>query len=172
MRIAIDVDGVLRNIMKKVIHRYNIKYTQSVHEHHIKNWHFAEHFPLHEGDIYHDAFYINAQDTFEESPPYDGAIEFMKKLAVKHDVWIVTNQYHNNEIHTLKWLYNHKIPYHSIVFTSDKHIVNCDVLIDDSIGNLENFINSGKRAICMGRPWNINYAGNRATSFDELFNML
>lgn len=172
MRVGLDVDGCLRDMMKGLIERYNQEHNEDLREHHITKWEFKEFFPKYPRDIYHDAFHVYPQTTFEEAPPYPGAVEFVQALAQRHDVWIITHQYPGNEQYTLNWLHMHKIPYHSLVFTPDKHVVGCDVLVDDSVGNLERFAATGRQSLCLARPWNQHYTGLRAADFTELAALL
>lgn len=169
LNIGIDVDGVLRDIMTPIINHYNKTYQQKIKIHDITNWNFDQFFP-HMPDVYKYAFYENARSTFVDSQPYDGAVNFMKKIHQKYQVWIITHQYKGNEILTLEWLNKHDIPFHSIAFTPSKSDVGCHVLIDDAPHNLERFTNSSNRhAICFRQPWNAEWTGKYVNGFDDLF---
>jgi len=180
MRLLIDVDGVLRDIVSQIINIYKSHFDPSADIHHddINLWYMNSFFPK-APDIINTFFIEYAQDVFEHALPYPGAVGAMRRLYERHHIHIVTNQFPGNEIYTLNWLSNWNIPYHDITFTGDKTQVIGDILLDDKLETIEAITQSSIPnvgfAVLMSRPWNRGWTGitvNDIKEFELFVNLL
>lgn len=170
MRIAVDVE-VLRDTMVETVRVYNQVYDDCVTVDQIETWELKG--IMTKCSDPSSLFKLYPEQIFSVAHPHDGAIDFMKKLeSDNHQVWVVTHQYRGVENHTVDWLQKYDIPYHSLCFTRDKSVVDCDILIDDGIHNLFPFQSKGKNAICMARPWNRSWNGYRVQNFDDAYEII
>ena len=138
MVIKIDIDGVLRNILKPMCELYNDEFCTDIKPKDVNRYNVNEMFPL-----VKEVFGISAVEYFFErhsysvfrcAPRYEGVTKAINKLRkLGHKIVIVSFQKSlENKIDTLNWLKSNKIYYDDICFTSNKNIVNGDVMIDDN----------------------------------------
>jgi 5'(3')-deoxyribonucleotidase len=167
--VGVDVDDVLRETNKRSIElfrKYRDPHFEKTFEE-IKEWNIQPFFNHHE-DIHHFLFRENGPELFSTAKPMEGAKEAIGKLKeLGHTILIVSHQVPGMEKHTLKWLSEHKIPYDGCYFGFQKHLVRCDVLIDDKIENLESMPDETIK-ICFSRPWNKDWKGHCISSWNQI----
>lgn len=169
MRLNIDIDGVIRNIIPNLIQTYKEQYDiySKLKEEDIKTHDVTVEMPLIK-DVKEYLLY-NAEYIFELSKPYPGALEFLDQLkSQRHTIQIVTNQIPPTEINTMKWLNEYSVPYDSLHFARDKTVVKGEILFDDKIKNLEACVNE-TIPIVMDRPWNQKFKGLRVKQYQDFF---
>ncbi|MDQ8004344.1 MAG: 5'(3')-deoxyribonucleotidase [Pedobacter sp.] len=153
MRIAIDMDEVLADPIHKFIQLYNRDHQvpldlvikpgteifQNVPEEINRKW-FE---------------YINTKGFFRDLPVIDGAVDAVKALQEKYEVYVVSAamEFRNSLEDKLDWLaeYFPFIGWKNIIFCGEK-IVNVDVMIDDRI---KNFVNFNGRPLLFTSPHNV-----------------
>lgn len=154
MIIALDVDGVLRDFngsLDRVYRKWNPTHGPSIEPY---EWDLSASYPECV-DINKFAFVEHAKEIFSEAEPYPGAVHFANRLYRDHNVVITTMQFEAMRPVLLDWLQRHRIPYHSLMFTREKYLVDADVLIDDNPEFLMDWVReTGKPAIQMLRSWN------------------
>lgn len=170
MRIAIDIDSVLADIIPPLLDRLNPKYGLKLQPSDITIWDF----PINGKSI---GFYIRsalADPAFVLSlPEIEGAREVLTELYSKNILIIATGRPNYCKKSTLAWL-DGRFLYHGIVFSAEKTVNNLksDFLIDDSLGYMERFLASGGRGILINRPWNqgelISNRFLRASNWEEI----
>lgn len=171
MRVAIDIDGVLRNFTGSVGKVYAREFPDHKVEP-ITEWGIHKFFPIGEA-IYDFVFKAHAEEIFTKAEAYRGAATFMRTLkARKHEVWIVTSQPAGQEGYTIQWLRDNGIVYDSIAFTNSKPVVDCDIFLDDGTHNLTAIRDAGKFAVALDRPWNSGYTGLRVKTYREFLDLL
>lgn len=164
--IAIDMDGTIVDFttssFEKVEELYGIKITKEdackpktaelvwermTDEQRSKYKHKNELY----GEICNKGFFLNL-------PPFDGAIEAVKKLAAKgHNIFFLTKplNWDRSAPEKAEWLkkYFSDIEYKIIMVESMecKHLINTDIIIDDDPRALEGVIGI---PICIAQPWN------------------
>jgi len=165
MRIGIDCDGVLRDLIGRVrelIIKHHPEYKDQLLP--CKDWNWEEWLPFWSGDRTEQFVF---EEHFDElfgpnTPAYDEAIEDWPKLNKwakenNHELVLVSAQRSNCIEPTKKWLMVHGFDFKEMHFTNKKHLVDVDILIDDSPAKLSMFekksINNGA-PICFNRPWN------------------
>jgi len=166
MRIGIDCDGVLRDLIP-----YTIKHIKENHPEHADkiltptSWDWEQWLPSWtEAETEKYIFEDNFLDFFgPECPPIKSSIEDWVKLrawATKngHELILVSAQRDQCVEPTDDWLCSWGFDeFDEVIFTHNKHLVDVDVLIDDSPNKLNKFknesINNGS-PICYKRTWN------------------
>ena len=166
MRIGVDVDGVLRDFVGKLILQYHEDYPG--HEVlPVTDWGLNLFFPIGNA-IFPYAFDHRAREIFEGADPYPGAISAMIALKERgHEIFYVTTQPRGKEVHTINWILKHNLPYDGIVITGIKNAVNCDIFIDDGPHNIKALREAGKLAVCFSQPWNRFVTGDRVKTLQE-----
>ncbi|MFQ5772697.1 MAG: hypothetical protein ACE5HX_19335, partial [bacterium] len=131
MRLGIDVDGVLRNFVTSLINNYKADFPGHVIRP-ITDWGLEKFFPLGEA-IYDYMYRIRPEEIFRYASLYKGAKTMMVDLQGDgHKLWVLTNQPRGTEKYTLDWLQEFGIPYDQICFVDQKHLIDCDIYLDDS----------------------------------------
>ena len=166
MRIGIDCDGVLRDLIPAIVD--GIKTTHPQHADKIltpTSWDWEQWLPFWTDDetekyIFED----NYLDFFGvECPPIESAVEDWNKLrawAVEngHELCLVSAQRPHCVEPTEHWLQRWGfVGFDEIHFTKKKHLIDVDFLIDDSPEKLDDFHNksiTGGKPICMKQAWN------------------
>ena len=166
MKIGIDCDGVLRDLIPAIVD--GIKTTHPQHADKIltpESWDWEQWLPFWTDDetekyIFED----NYLDFFGvECPPIKSAVEdwtVLRAWAIKHghELCLVSAQREHCIEPTEAWLQKWGfVGFDEIHFTKQKWAVDVDVLIDDSPEKLEKFEKesvTGGKAICMKQTWN------------------
>ena len=183
LRIGIDCDGVLRNLIPCITE--SIKETHPQHADKIlepNSWNWSDWLPFWTEERAEEyIFEENYLDFFgPECPPIDSAVEDWNKLrawAIEngHTLCLVSAQREHCEEPTTDWLQRWGfVGWDEIHYTHDKHLVDVDVLIDDSPEKLKKFteasVSNGK-AICMKQSWN-QQCQNSTMSIDRLSDII
>lgn len=164
INIGIDIDGVLRDFSKAVINTIRNYYgEQFIKQDIVTDWEFKNNFTFisdtklqdffNKNNIswiwehgFSDVIFSNADITniniFNE---IDILTEFQNNMLIDNNISIkyslVTDQLQKNIPYTLKWLSNYKFNFfENIYFTKDKHLLDIDYLIDDSLINYKKWI--------------------------------
>ena len=166
MRIGIDCDGVLRDLIPAIVD--SIKTTHPQHADKIltpTSWDWEQWLPFWSDDetekyIFED----NYLDFFGvECEPIKEAVEdwaILRAWAIKngHELCLVSAQRDHCIEPTEEWLKKWGfVGFDEIHFTKNKWAIDVDVLIDDSPEKLNDFNEksvSGGRPICMKQTWN------------------
>lgn len=163
MRIAIDIDGVLRNSVETMLKIYNMNFNEEMKEEDWKLYSVSDTFPNIEkklGISAHDFFFgrHNGERINRYSDTYPGVLDAMKKLQDDgHSIHIISYQpSYKNKLHTLIWLEDTRIPYDTITFCTKKakNLPDVDVIIDDNPQYFQE-VNT-KRCILINRSYNEN----------------
>lgn len=141
LRIAIDQDQVLADLLGEWLRRYNNDYNDNLTKEQITYWNWHDLVKPECGrKIYN---YLDDPDLFRSLPVIEGAREVVKALSQVADVFVVTSPWNiNNVIPKYKWLKEH-FPFlneKNFVFTRNKGIVNADFMIDDKPSNFDDFM--------------------------------
>lgn len=140
-RLIVDMDDVMADASGAIIKVYNEEfgttyrhadfYGTSLWDNDIKNSYLDIRHRLHE-----EGFFRNMMVK-------DNAIEIMKALYEKYEVFIVSaaTEFPNSLKEKIDWLEEHFsfIPWQRIVLCGDKQIVTGDIMIDDHDKNLKHF---------------------------------
>ena len=171
MRIKIDIDGVLRDMLSSMISIYNETFKQNLTINQIEDYDIAKSFPAFQTtcrDPYKFFFDEHEKWTILSPNPYDGVVFSMKKLHDKgHKLVIVTKQPSTaSKKDTIEWLYMWDIPYDEIHFANEKWRIEGDILIDDN----PEYLNEEREKsikICINMPYNQGSNGIRFKTFND-----
>ena len=171
MKIALDVDGVLADVIVSWIN-----YSNSIRPHISKNqvtdWEFWKKFDINPFDFYSELSYC--WKNWESLPPTEENLSSTtKNLSTLGQVDIVTARERSTDSFVKNWLDFHDISYDNYVSVIDgpmKADLDYDVFIDDSPLNAVKFLDNNKKVILYSQPWNMhisNHNLDRITSLSE-----
>jgi len=177
MVIKIDVDGVIRDLLRAMCEVFNDEFDKHVYPCDIKEYNVNEEpdFRIIK-DKYpsitpHEYFFReHSRKVFlDDVYPLFGAKQAIDKLRENgHKVVIVTNQIGiKNKVYTLEFLNKNNIKYDDICFTADKWSINGDYLIDDNPEFLEDEREIAKKII-IDAPYNQGRCEN-VPRFNDLY---
>lgn len=173
MRILVDFDSTIVDILTPVLKILNERYNKTVECCDLTSWDaILEFFPKKE-------FYsVLQQDNFylKNVLPIEGSIEFIKKLSENNEVIIVTSG--QKTVGKVEYIYKHFGEYiQNVVFTQYKNKVDGDVLIDDRFANIYNWVkDTNKRGFLFSNRetykyndnlWH-NYLYKRCSTYEEI----
>jgi len=176
MKIGIDIDGVLGNILIPLANRmeqeFNVKVdfgdldkfdlTETLRKHDIKStWLFK---------VYKDAWF------WSETVPYDENIETLNKWrADGHEIHLLTARHADAAMPTSAWLKKHKVNYSKLEFVRSmkKHETmlkdNIPVIFEDRFFEAQKCASYGMCGFVVRRSYNIEYEGR---SFNSLVSFI
>ena len=153
MMILIDADGVLEDLTQKWVIYINEKYGTSVKYEDVTEWDMTKSFPtLTREQIYGAEL---EEDLYERLEPYVNAVKYVKQLLDDgHIIYIVTSspyQVIKCKIERVILKFFPFLSWENIIITSNKKMINGDVLIDDGIHNL---LGGKYKKLLMSAPYN------------------
>lgn len=151
--IAVDMDEVLADPLKKFIELYHRDYGTGLDLTIAPGNEIHQQVPQEINQKWYD--YINEPGFFRNLEPIPDAIPAMRQLQTKYDVFIVSAamEFRNSLTDKFDWLQEHFpfIAWENIVFCGKK-IVDVDIMIDDRI---KNFVDFKGRALLFSSPHNM-----------------
>ena len=155
---AIDVDEVLRSLLKNMVALYNENFDENLDVNDVKDFVVENSFPK----IYETTgispskwfFQDHGEELFVKGEAVPGIKSDIETLRQYGDVIIVTYQKsYQNKIDTLKWLEEHGLASDGICFLKDKTLLHTTYLIDD---NDWNFLGSNADiGVLITAPYNV-----------------
>lgn len=174
MIVGVDLDGVLGNQIEGVLpvatelHGTALKYEDIVH------WRL----PVGDTDI---AKLIVAaladRDYVLSMPVHPGAVEMMRALGEHHRVVVLTARPEAARAATEEWLRQSGLVYDELAIAAEaqKSLHATDVLVDDYVGNLREYLtNTDGLGVLIRQPWNLDrdeltaWRGSRLVEVDDL----
>lgn len=154
IRILVDVDSVIADLMPAWLRVYNKEYDDSLRVEQITEWDMTKFVKPECGTKIYS--YLHDPSLYDEVFPIDGAISSIHWLRQHgYDIRFVTSGIQPAKI---IWLGNkgllmseHFLFSPDVVIAHDKRLINGDILIDDNLKNCESF--QGK-SILFSQPWN------------------
>lgn len=186
MRIGIDIDGVLVDLVKfvadygsKFCYENKIQYT-------VKKDEYNEAEALGITNEQAEKFW-NTYLTFyaQKYPARDFAAEVIKKLKQNHEIYIITARneeglpketYGKMQDMVKRWLLDNKIEYDKLIFTEENKLTTCienkiDTMIDDAPHNVKE-ISTRIPVLCFDNPYNVSLEGNNITRVYSWYDIL
>lgn len=143
MRLGIDLDGVVANFTAGWIGFYNEQFGTHLHEDDVDGWGVIPHL-THFHSMHHFwewARHLDGASLFRHLDTYPGAVETLWELRWSgHDIVIITTK-PGWAIHdTFAWISEQRLPTREVHITRDKWEIDCHLYLDDSPGQLRNYL--------------------------------
>jgi len=155
MKIALDVDGVLADVIQSWLN-YNNSIRQEISKQEISDWDFWKKFKINRYDFY--AELSSCWKNWMSVPPTETNLSLTtKNLSKLGQVDIVTARERSTDSFVKNWLNHYDISYNNYVSVIDgpmKADLDYDVFIDDSPLNALKIIQQKKKIILYSQPWN------------------
>ena len=161
MKIALDVDGVLADVIASWLN-YSNSIRSEIAKHQITSWDFWKEFDIDRYDFYTE---LNTcwKNWIAIPTTEKNLASVTASLAEIGHVDIVTARERSTDSFVKSWLTHHDIAYDDYVSVIDgpmKADLDYDVFIDDSPLNAEKFLKNKKKVILYSQPWNKHVSGN------------
>ena len=155
MKIALDVDGVLADVIQSWLN-YNNSVREEISKHEITDWDFWKKFEINRYDFYDEL--SRCWKNWDTIPPTEENLSiFTEKLSDFGQVDIVTARERSTDLFVKNWLKHHQISFDNYVSVIDgpmKAELDYDVFIDDSPLNAKKILEKNKKIILYSQPWN------------------
>lgn len=156
--LAIDVDGVLVEQVIPVLQKLKREMSIELNKSDITNWEYS----FNKTNIKIEIERAEREEEFvQKMQPIEGAVEATEALSKseRFNIVVATSREACTNDWTCEWLNNHGISYNKFINTrsTGKSLSGVDILIDDHIRNIEDFIRHGppgRQAILFAQPWN------------------
>lgn len=191
MKIAIDLDEVLGDFIKAFLHWYNYNYNAKLSKDDIVAYHLSDLFNISVDEEIQIIHRMLSEDGVVQLEPIRGAKEAVKKLAQKHELYLVSARPEYLRSQTEEWIKKHFAGlFKGIYLTNQSSIkggrevskgyickkLGCNVLIDDGSHHIESVTKAGAKVIILNRPWNSYHRFPkyimRANNWDEIIRII
>jgi hypothetical protein len=161
MKIALDVDGVLADVIVPWLN-YNNTIRPKISKSDITDWDFWKNHEINPYDFY--AELSSCWKNWNSIPPTEENLSSVtKNLLEIGQVDIVTARERSTDSFVKNWLDHHNISFDNYVSVIDgpmKADLDYDVFIDDSPLNALKFLKNNKQVILYTQPWNKHISEN------------
>jgi 5'(3')-deoxyribonucleotidase len=155
MKIALDVDGVLADVILSWLN-YSNSIRPEIKKHQITNWDFWKNFQINRYDFYSEL--SSCWKNWTSIPPTEENLaSITKNLSDIAQVDIVTARERDTDSFVKNWLKHYGISFDNYVSVIDgpmKADLDYDIFIDDSPLNALKFLQNKKKVILYSQPWN------------------
>ena len=169
MKIALDVDGVLADVIESWLNYSNQK-RSPISKEEITSWDFWKKFNINRYDFYKEL--TMCWKNWNDLPPMETNLsEITQNLSDFGQVDIVTARELSTDNFVKNWLKLHGVVYENYVSVIDgtmKADLDYDLFIDDSPLNIKKFIENKKNFLLYSQPWNKNISNLKGTRIDSL----
>ena len=161
MRIAVDIDGVLRDSVDTMVKIYNQNFGTDLKTEEVEYYAVKDSFPLVEKKLKidpHDFFFSrnNGEYINRYSDAFEGVIDALKEAQENgHTIHIISYQpSYKNKLHTLMWLEDTRMPYDSVTFCTKraKNLPDVDIIVDDNPQYFQEI--NADRCVLINRSYN------------------
>jgi 5'-nucleotidase len=175
MRLLLDLDGVLVEMLPSLLERYNQDYQDNVSIDQLDSWGLHRHVRPECGKkIYR---YLLESGFYRNLPPVQGGPETVRQLHEEgYEIYVVTAAplLSPTAIWDKQEWIRHYLPFlmegsPRVVFTHHKYLIQGDLLLDDSPENLDRF---PQLSVAMDAPYNQGHGDHRVGSWPEFYRWL
>ena len=158
MRLGIDLDGVVADFNTGWMRRYNEEFGTELDPGSVTTWNamleLTEFTSMQE--FWSWAHGRGGPSIFRDLPAFPDAVPALKRLAIDHDVVILTTKPRWAIHDTFAWIADHGLPTREVHMITRKWEVDCDVYLDDAPHLLPRLVVSRPEATVVRfvRPWN------------------
>ena len=161
MKIAVDVDGVLADIIVTWLDIYNAEHHNSVKKDEVNHWDFFGSLDIDRAEF--DRIFELVWKNWRAIPPCETMLsQKVRDLSKLGEVSIVTARSTSSIPSVKAWLSDKMISYNDMIVVDYgplKSALDFDVFIDDSPLNAKNIAASGKLVLLFDQPWNRDIRG-------------
>ncbi len=155
MKIALDVDGVLADVIISWLN-YNNSIRPKITKSQITSWEFWKEFKIDPFEFYSE---LSAcwKNWISVPPTEEKLSSTINSISELGQIDIVTARERYTDSFVVSWLDHYDIHYDNYISVIDgpmKADLDYDVFIDDSPLNAEKFIKKNKKIILYSQPWN------------------
>ena len=153
MLIAVDMDNVLCNLQETVINLYNERYKTNYTLEDFDQYDIANVLPMQDAIMMKAIYSMNG--LYKQVKPLSGAREALQRLISKgHDVYIVSDVIPSTYAEKVEFIHHYfpMITDDHIIAMKHKHLLRCDLMIEDNVDNL--LAGYHYHRICMDYAWN------------------
>ena len=153
MRLALDVDGVLADVMASWL-TYNNRIRKRLSRRDLTDWHFWKGLGI---DDFYGELSMCWKDWIAIPPTEQNLSQTVRELSELARIDIVTAREKSTDGFVKEWLDLHRIhfdSYVSVVSGPMKAELDYDVFIDDSPLNASSFLKNNKTVLVYSQPWN------------------
>ncbi len=169
MRIALDVDGVLADVIHAWL-LYNNKVRTTILKSEISEWDFWKKYNINKFDFYEELSLC--WKSWRDIPPTETNISYAsKELSKMGIVDIVTAREESTHDDVKNWLKMHDVVFKNYVGVSEgteKAKLDYDIFIDDSPINAKSMLVRDRSVILYNQPWNLDFDDPRVKRIYEL----
>ena len=155
MKIALDVDGVLADVIESWL-IYSNKIRARISKDYITNWDFWKKFKINRYDFYEEL--TTCWTNWNSIPPTENNLSIItQNLSNFGQVDIVTAREISTDSFVKNWLKLHDVTYQNYISVIDgpmKADLDYDIFIDDSPLNAIKFLKHKKKVFLYSQPWN------------------
>lgn len=156
LKIALDLDGTLADIIGLWLREYNKKSENRLEYDEIDRWDFWVRLGYTSDQFFKEL--SECWNRWMHVKPLEDNISFIvERLSRLGKVDIVTARDPENNISVKRWLEYHEIPYNDYILVArgiDKAELDYDLFIDDSPINAKQISNYRKMVLLYSQPWN------------------
>ncbi|TFG26295.1 MAG: hypothetical protein EU532_10135 [Promethearchaeota archaeon] len=166
VKIAVDIDGVLLDLVITFCEIFNEKYNMHYTKEDVSNWEFFNDWNISEEEAF-GIFYQIYENTMVVPFIDEDASKFMKKLNLDHDVYILSARTSLYKAQIIKKLNLHNIKkgehYNELILVhhkpyDQKQNYKFDIYIDDNPHLAETIKKTKERYLLLyNQPWNQNF---------------
>ena len=169
MKIALDVDGVLADVIISWLN-YSNSIRPCISKNQVTDWEFWKKFDINPFDFYSELSYC--WKNWQSIPTtQENLSDITKDLSIFGQIDIVTARERSTDIFVKSWLKHHNIVYDNYVSVIDgpmKADLDYDIFIDDSPLNALKFLENNKKVILYSQPWNQHISHNKLHRISNL----
>ena len=167
--IALDLDGVIWDMVLPWIDEYNKRYDDNLNYEDVVDYDLTLFMTKCSREDY--CHILTEPEFWQKVEPFEGNTEWLEKLNEKYNVVIATKtDYRTYEIKVERFLELFPfIKYDQIICIGDKSLLDVDILVDDCPANLEN---GNFQKIIYDAPYNRTIKYFRVWNLKQLYEML
>lgn len=170
MRIGVDIDAVLANLLAPLDEFHNKKYGTNVTARHHTTYDLGKVWSCSWDESINRMYEFYFSEEFHEIKHISGSKKGIKTLAAHHDLFVITSRPYEIEDRSNRWIYKHfankfKETFHTNQMTNKKEQSskkksdicieqNITVLIEDYLGHANDCAEKGIKVILLSAPWN------------------
>lgn len=162
MRILCDMDGVIVNLLPRWLDCINRDQGLNARPENINKWELGACPPLDKLKLHDIIKWLSTPGFLLNAPIFPFASEVLESISKRHELYICTARTSRESVPaTLEWA-KREIPWFDkskFIFSTDKHIIKGDVLIEDKGETVENYTKHWPKAdtVLVDYPYNQNF---------------